>query len=252
MRLFGIAFAVFISLLMLASCAQPATVRGTISTQNQAELPAGSIVNVQLQDTSRADALAIVLGEQVIENPEQFPISFEIEYDTAQIDERNVYSVRVRIEVQGKLIFINTTSHYVITRGFPTELEIIVDDVATGSPPISAAGLEGTTWVLISYGEPKYLRSVLPNIEVTIEFDSADGSVRGSAGCNSYGGGYDVDQDKLTFPGPLVSTEMACPEPIMTQEMEYLEALQAAEKYEIEGNQLQITSGNKVLNFKLK
>jgi len=252
MRLLGIAAAMIISLLILVSCAQPAIVKGTINTQDQAELPAGAIVNVQLQDTSRADAPAIVLGEQVIQDPEQFPIPFEIEYDPAQIDERNVYSMRVRIEVEGKLIFINTTAHHVITRGFPTELEVIVDDVATGSPPISAAGLEDTTWVLISYGEPKYLKSVLPNTEITIEFVSADGSVRGSAGCNSYGGGYDVDQDKLTLPGPLMSTEMACDEPIMNQETEYLEALRAAVNYKIEGNQLQITSSDKVLNFKLK
>ena len=252
MRLFGLAVAVFISLLMLTSCAQPATVKGTINTQGQVELPVGAIVNVQLQDTSRADAPAIVLGEQVIQNPERFPISFEIEYDPAQIDERHVYSMRVRIEIEGKLVFINTTSHYVITRGFPTELEVIVDNVANGSPPILAADLEDTTWVLISYGEPKYLRSVLPNTEITIGFVSSDGSVRGSAGCNSYGGGYDVDQDKLTFPGPLMGTAMACPEPIMNQEMEYLKTLQAAENYKIEGNQLQITSGDKVLNFKLK
>ena len=252
MRLFIVTVAVFISLLMLVSCAQPATVNGTINTQNQIELPAGSIVNVQLQDTSRADAPAIVIGEQVIRNPERFPVSFEIEYDPDIIDERNVYSMRARIEVEGKLVFINTTAHHVITRGFPTELVVIVDDVATGSPPISVAGLEDITWVLVSYGEPKYERSVLPDTEITIEFVSSDGSVRGSAGCNSYGGGYDVDQDKLTFPGPLMGTAMACPEPIMNQEMEYLKTLQAAENYKIEGNQLQITSGDKVLNFKLK
>jgi putative lipoprotein len=238
-----------LSLLMLTSCAQSAVVKGTINTQNQVELPAGAIVNVQLQDTSRADAPAIVIGEQVIRNPERFPVSFEIEYDRARMDERHVYSMRVRIEVEGKLIFINTTAHHVITRGFPTELEVIVDDVATGSPSIAATGLEDATWILISYGEPKYLRSVLPNTEITIEFLSADGSVKGTAGCNSYGGGYNVDWDKLTFPSPLVSTEMACPEPIMTQEMEYLEALQASENYKIQGYQLQITSGDKVLNF---
>ena len=140
MRLFGLAIAVFISLLILVSCAQPATVKGTINTQNQADLPAGAILNIQLQDTSRADAPAVVLGEQVIQSPEQFPISFEIEYDPAKIDERNVYSMRVRIEVEGKLIFINTTSHYVITRGFPTELEVIVDDVLLVRHPFQQQG----------------------------------------------------------------------------------------------------------------
>jgi uncharacterized lipoprotein YbaY len=125
--------AVLISLLLLMSCTQPTTVKGIINTQEQVELPAGAIVNVQLQDVSRADAPAIVLGEQVIQNPKQFPIPFEIAYDPAQIDERYIYSMRVRVEVEGKLIFINTTAHHVITRGNPTELEVIVEKVATGS-----------------------------------------------------------------------------------------------------------------------
>jgi uncharacterized lipoprotein YbaY len=127
MRSFGITVAVVVSSWLLVSCAQPAVVKGTINTQEPVELPAGAIVNVQLQDTSRADAPAVVLGEQVIQNPKQFPIPFEVTYDPAQIDERYNYSMRVRIEVEGKLSFINTTAHHVITRGNPTELEVIVD-----------------------------------------------------------------------------------------------------------------------------
>ena len=254
MRLFGIALTVFISLFMFTSCAQPATVKGTINTHDQAELTAGSVVNVQLQDTSRADAPAIVVGEQIIQNPEQFPIPFEVEYDPDKIDERNVYSIRVRIEVEGKLIFINTTSHYIITRGFPTELEVIVDDVATGSPPISVAGLEDMTWVLTSYGEQNFERSLLPNTEITVEFNSGEKTVKGSAGCNSYFGSYEVEGNKPSIPGPIAVTEMACMEPegVMDQEQEYLTILQNAETYEIEGKKLQVNSGNKVLNYEIK
>jgi putative lipoprotein len=252
MRLFGITVLVFISLLLLTSCEQPAVVKGTINTQQPDELPAGAVVNVQLQDTSRADAPATVLGEQMIQNPEQFPIPFEITYDSAQIDERYVYSMRVRIEVEDKLIFINTTTHHVITRGNPTELEVIVDNVATGSPPILAADLEDTTWVLISYGEPKYLRAVLENTEITATFNSGKGQVVGSAGCNSYFGGYELKDNELSLTGPIGSTMMSCGEEIDQQEIEYLQIVQNAESYEIDGNQLQITSGDKVLIFKLK
>jgi len=252
MRVFGIALAILISLLLLASCAQPASVKGTVNTQEQVELPVGATVNIQLQDVSRVDAPAIVLGEQIIENPEQFPIPFEIMYDPAQIDERYTYSIRVRIEVEGKLIFINTTAHHVITRGNPIELEVIVDKVATGVPPGVAATLEDTTWILASYGEPGNLKAVLEDTEITAEFLSAEKSVKGSAGCNSYGGGYELNNNKLSFPGPLISTMMACPEPIMNQEQEYLAILQNAETYEIEDDQLQILSGEKVLIFELE
>ena len=254
MRFFGLAVAVLISLFMLASCTQQATVKGTIRTQGQVDLPAGAIVDVQLQDTSRADAPAIVLGEQVIQNPEQFPISFEVEYDKAQIDEQHVYSIRVRIDVEGKLIFTNTSSYHVITRDFPTELEVIVDDVAAGSPPPISAVLEDTTWVLTSYGEPKFERSVLPGTEITIEFVSSDRTVKGSAGCNSYFGSYELEDNQLSIPGPFAVTEMACMEPdgIMEQEQEYLVILENIETYEIEGKQLLIISGDKVLNYEPK
>jgi putative lipoprotein len=227
-------------------------VKGTIKTQELAELPAGAMVNVQLQDTSRADAPAIVLGEQVIQNPEQFPIPFEITYDPAQIDERKVYSMRVRIEVEGKLIFINTTAHHVITRGNPTELEVIVEKVTPYSPPGLAEALENATWILMSYGEPANLQAVLEDTEITAAFDSENGQVTGSAGCNSYFGGYELKGNELSLTGPIGSTMMSCGEEIDQQEIEYLQILQDAESYEIDGNQLQINSGDKVLIFKVK
>ena len=252
MRLSGLSVAVLISILLLAGCATTATVKGTIITQNQVELPSGAMVSVQLQDTSRADAPAIVLGEQIIQSPEQFPISFEVEYDPAKIDERNVYSMRVRIEDEGKLIFINTTSHYVITRGFPTELEVKVDYTGAGAPTISA-GLEDTIWTLTSYGAQNFERSLLPDTEITAEFNSSEKAVKGSAGCNSYFGQYTLNGDELSI-GQLGHTEMYCMEPegVMDQEQEYLAILENAETYVIEGNQLRINSGTKVLNYRIK
>ena len=116
----------------------------------------------------------------------------------------------------------------------------------------NTGNLENKTWVLESYGNKGNLKAVLEDTEITVTFDSEKGQVSGSSGCNSYGGGYDLDQDKLTIPGPLMGTAMACPEPIMEQEMEYLKALQEAESYKIDSNQLQITSGDNVLIFKLK
>jgi len=110
--------------------------------------------------------------------------------------------------------------------------------------------LEDTIWLLESYGDPENLNAVLEDTEITINFISAEVKMEGSAGCNSYFGGYEVSEDKLTINSPIGSTEMACPEPIMNQEQEYLTILQDAESYEIEDNQLQIVSGDKVLVFK--
>jgi heat shock protein HslJ len=111
--------------------------------------------------------------------------------------------------------------------------------------------LEDTTWVLDSYGEPGNLTAVIADIKITAEFISAEETVKGSAGCNSYFGSYELKGSKLSIPGPIGATERYCMEPegVMDQEHDYLALLQSAESYEIDGNELQINCGSQVLIF---
>ncbi len=110
--------------------------------------------------------------------------------------------------------------------------------------------LENTTWVLESYGEPGNLTTVLEDTEITIEFKSEEGKFAGSGGCNSYFGGYELKGSKLTLPGPIGSTMMACPEPIMDQEQEYFKLLETTETFQIQNDKLTIScSGDKMLVF---
>ena len=120
------------------------------------------------------------------------------------------------------------------------------------SASCATATLEDIEWVLESYGETGNLESVIGDTEITAEFKSEDSQVGGTAGCNQYFGGYELNGNDLTVPGPLGSTMMACPEEIMDQEMAYLQALQAAESYEISGNELRIDCGEEVLVFRKK
>ena len=114
--------------------------------------------------------------------------------------------------------------------------------------------LEDTKWVLQSYGEPGNLKDVLTDTEITAEFVSSEGTVKGSAGCNSYFGSYEIDGSKLSIPGPIGATEMYCaaPEGVMEQEQDYLAVLQLAESYEIDDDELRIHCGSQVLIFKAK
>jgi uncharacterized lipoprotein YbaY len=113
--------------------AQPAagtSVTGTVTYRERMALPANAVVQVSLQDISRADAPAVVLGEQTIETGgRQVPIPFAIPYDAATIDQRMTYAVRARITVDGQLMFTSTTANLVITRGHPTDVEIVVQRV---------------------------------------------------------------------------------------------------------------------------
>ncbi len=114
-----------------------------------------------------------------------------------------------------------------------------------------SGGLEDITWILESYGEQGDLQAVLEGTEITAIFDSAEGQVTGSAGCNSYFADYEASGNKLSFTS-LFWTEIGCvaPEGIMEQENYYLKTLSAAESYKIEDGKLQITSGNQVLIFR--
>ena len=122
MRKLGLITIIMLALMLIAGCAKTATVTGTVTYREKIALPAeGVVVTIKVEDVSRADAPAVTIGEQVIENPShQAPIPFEIEYNPNDIDERYTYAMRVRIEVDGKLRFTNTTRYGVITRGNPT------------------------------------------------------------------------------------------------------------------------------------
>ena len=246
--------------LVLASCApakQPvftpapeAKVTGTVAYLEKMALPAGAIVEVKLLDISRQDAPAVTIGEHVITTSgNQVPFPFEIKYNPTSIDPRYTYSVRASITVDGKLWFTTDTRYAVITQGNPSSVEIVLKKVTTSIP---VATLENTTWVLQSYGQPGNLKSVLKDTEVTALFDSAKGRVVGSAGVNTYFGGYKLDDNKLIIPEPIGSTKMAGPQPLMDQETEFFKLLQTAESHQIEDSQLRINSGQQVLIFAKK
>jgi heat shock protein HslJ len=70
---------------------------------------------------------------------------------------------------------------------------------------------------------------------ITLSFEK--GGVSGNGGCNTFRGGYTVDGQSVKI-GPLASTRMACPDPAMRQEREFLAALESAVKWSVEGDTL--------------
>lgn len=104
---------------------------GVVTYRQRIALPPNAVVEVQLQDISRADAAATVLASQTIETQgKQVPIPFVLEYDPAEINPVMTYAVSARITVDGKLTWISTTIHPVLTRGAPTNnVEIVVEPV---------------------------------------------------------------------------------------------------------------------------
>jgi heat shock protein HslJ len=118
--------------------------------------------------------------------------------------------------------------------------------------PVSENGqeLENTHWQLVSFDSTDSETPVVDGTELTLNFDS-DGQATGSAGCNSYGGVYRVEQGQLTI-AEVVSTLMACTDTaIMDQEVHYLTALQTTGEFELSEERLIIHFGDglSTLNF---
>ncbi len=106
-------------------------IRGTAMYRERIALPPNAIFEAKLEDISRADAPAEVLGRVHIEAP-RVPIRFEIPYDPASIDERHTYAVRADIRVDGALRFMTDTVYPVLTRGAGNEVEILLRSVGRG------------------------------------------------------------------------------------------------------------------------
>lgn len=105
--------------------------------------------------------------------------------------------------------------------------------------PGVGAGLENTPWSLVSFGAPGAETPLIEGSMITLLL--ADGQAGGFGGCNSYGGTYQVEGNNISF-GGITSTLVACAtESVTEQEQRYIQALQSANSYELEGNQLRIT-----------
>ena len=106
-----------------------AKVTGSVFYLERIALPPGATLTVQLADISIADLPADVVAQETMPITTQVPIPFSLSYDPKRIIPMHGYVVQARIEVEGKLRFINTTSNPVITNGRPSIADIRVSPV---------------------------------------------------------------------------------------------------------------------------
>ena len=120
----------------LHSAAGLASLSGTVGYVVRMALPPSAIIEVKLQDVSRADTSATVIGEEKITVGErQVPVPFELKFDPATIDPQHAYSVSARILVDGQLRFISDRAYPVLTQGNPVHVELLLKPVSPPSAP---------------------------------------------------------------------------------------------------------------------
>jgi len=112
--------------------------------------------------------------------------------------------------------------------------------------------LAGTSWDLLGYNNRTGgFESVYGDEPPTASFGE-DGTLSGSAGCNQYNASWKTGDDGTIEIGPAAATRMACPDEQLTmQETRYLELLELASTYTVNGTILEVfdADGKRILQY---
>jgi heat shock protein HslJ len=121
---------------------------------------------------------------------------------------------------------------------------------ASASAAAGPINLDGTSWRMSDYLSPDGALYTVPGAVMPLA-EFKDGMMTGNAGCNTFSATYAIQGDSITL-GPVVSTKMACAEPMQTVENAYLAALAVIDKVAILDNgklQLWDSQGKTTLAF---
>lgn len=223
------------------------TITATVTYRERIALPDDAVVEVRLEDVSRADAAATIVAEGSVRPAgRQVPIVVELRVDAATIDEKARYNLRALISVGDQAIFRSTSAVAVLTHGAGHDAEIVVTRAA--EPAASAGVLEGTPWQLASVGE--ITASSGGRKKPYVEFQADGLRVTGHGGVNGFTGRYSLDGERLTI-ADVTSTMMAGPPALMNVERGLLDALSATATFEADGGGLRLKdeSGTVVATF---
>jgi putative lipoprotein len=231
------------------------TINGNIWYRERMMLPPNAEIDVILEDVSRMDVAATVIAQTSLKpGGAPPPYAYSLQYDTAKILPGMRYGMRVRIEANGQLMFINT-GHIPAFGQAPGEpVNIMVSRVRSQPggkgqhPPKPDASLINTYWKLVELqGQP--VSTGTSQRELHMVLTGAGNRVRGFSGCNRFFGYYAVSNDQLYF-NQLASTPMMCFE-AMEQEQQFLETLGSISRFEIEGEALMLyaAEGREIMRF---
>jgi putative lipoprotein len=107
-------------------------VSGTVSMgkslhNDRVTLPGMATVHIELMDVTGKELRTATLGEETIWLAGgKLPVDFRIAYDPSRIDPTHAYMIRARIMEGEKVLFLNATPYYVLTKGAPGKVDIVV------------------------------------------------------------------------------------------------------------------------------
>jgi heat shock protein HslJ len=102
----------------------------------------------------------------------------------------------------------------------------------------AAATLEGATWEVTGYNNGRQaVVSPITDTQLSVAFEK--GTVTGQAGCNTFRAPFSIEGNRIKV-GPVATTRKMCAENVMTQEREFLKALESATTWSIDAGLLDL------------
>ena len=97
------------------------TISGTVAYDQNLELPDGSKMLIELRDTTAS----LVVTKKAVTNLANPPLSFNLNYKTKDIKERNTYDIQIKVvDTDGNQLLRNDVSVDVITHNNPTNVHV--------------------------------------------------------------------------------------------------------------------------------
>jgi len=229
---FGVVITTMMTLLFTLAACQPVRDTRTANEPTEKTLYVGP----ELVDCTGVGPMQCMLVKENLEDEYQL---FYSEIEGFTFEPGYTYELRVLVEPVANAPADASSLKY-------TLIEVVNQEPVAAEAADAAAteelALEGPTWQLTGVADAATVVSAIPEgIEATATF--TEGSVSGSSGCNNYSAAYTLAGDSLTImPGPM--TMMACPEPQMTVEQQFMAALGVTAAYEIAGDELHLLNAD--------
>jgi uncharacterized lipoprotein YbaY/heat shock protein HslJ len=128
-----------VAVLLVPAAVAQNRITGSATYRERVALTPDAVFEATLEDVSRADAPAEVIGRTREENPGQVPLSFEIRLDPGLIDPSRRYVVRASIREGGRIRFSGSQAYTPPVYGQPSRLSILMRAVAAPAPEVEPA-----------------------------------------------------------------------------------------------------------------
>ena len=132
-------FSLLCLVLLLAGCAtHGAVVTGSASYRERMALLPGTVLEATLEDVSKADAPAVIVGQTRLENLGNPPFDFAIPYNPKDIVTNHSYVVRARILSGTDVLFVTDTAYPILTMAHKGPAKLLLVRAAGGAAAGSA------------------------------------------------------------------------------------------------------------------